>query len=72
MSTGDEFVIVESTEATLLLKKKDLRAILEGAVKEARKLDLDKLEKDVEEEATGLHERNTRFSLDMNAICKLL
>lgn len=35
---------------SILLKKIDLRAIIEGVIKEAQKVDLDKLERDVEEE----------------------
>jgi len=54
MSPGDEFVIGEATGDSILLKKKDLRTILEGVIKEARKVDLDKLERDVEEEGNRI------------------
>ena len=54
MSPGDEFVIGEATSDSILLKKKDLRTILEGVIKEARKVDLDKLERDVEEEGNRI------------------
>ena len=54
MSPGDEFVIGEATSDSILLKKKDLRTILEGVIKEAEKVDLDKLEKDVEEEGNRI------------------
>jgi predicted HTH domain antitoxin len=54
MSPGDEFVIGEATSNSILLKKKDLRDILEGVIKEARKVDLDKLERDVEEEGNRI------------------
>ncbi len=47
MRSGDEFVIGEATSDSILLKKKDLRTILEGVIKEALKVDLDRLEKDV-------------------------
>jgi AbrB family looped-hinge helix DNA binding protein len=50
MKPGDEFVIGEATSDSILLKKVDLRTIFEGVVKEAQKVDLDKLERDVEEE----------------------
>jgi predicted HTH domain antitoxin len=49
MSPGDEFVIGEATSDSILLKKKDLRTILEGVIKGAGKVDLDKLERNVEE-----------------------
>ena len=50
MSPSDEFVVGDSISDLILLKKKDLRTILEGVIKEAQTLDLDKLERDVEEE----------------------
>jgi AbrB family transcriptional regulator (stage V sporulation protein T) len=50
MSPGNELVIGEATSDSIPLKKKDLRTILEGVKKEARKVDFDKLERDVEEE----------------------
>ena len=43
MSPGDEFIVGEATSDSILLRKKDLRTILEGVIKEAQKLDLDKL-----------------------------
>jgi predicted HTH domain antitoxin len=54
MSPGDEFVIGEATSDSILLKKRDLQTILEGVIKEAEKVDLDKLEKDVEEEGNRI------------------
>ena len=54
MSPGDEFVIGEATSDSILLKKMDLRTMLEGVIKEAEKVDLDKLEKDVEEEGNRI------------------
>jgi AbrB family transcriptional regulator (stage V sporulation protein T) len=54
MSPGDEFVIGGATSDLILLKKKDLRTILEGVIKEAQKVDLDKLERDVEEEGNRI------------------
>ena len=54
MNPGDEFVIGEATEGSILLKKKDLRTILEGVIKEARNVDLDKLERDAEDEGNRI------------------
>jgi AbrB family transcriptional regulator (stage V sporulation protein T) len=54
MNPGDELVIGQATSDSILLKKKDLRTILEGVIKEAQKVDLDKLEKDVEEEGNRI------------------
>lgn len=50
MKPGDEFVIGEATSDSITLKKMDLRTIFEGVIKEAQKVDLDKLERDIEEE----------------------
>ena len=49
MKPGDEFVIGGATSDSILLKKIDLRATFEGIIEEAQKVDLDKLEHDVEE-----------------------
>lgn len=54
MNPGDEFVIGEATSDLILLKKKDLRTILEGVIKEGRKEDLDRLERYVEEEGNRI------------------
>ena len=54
MNPGDEFVIGEATEGSIILKKMDLRAILKDVIKEARNVDLDKLEKDVEDEGNRI------------------
>ncbi len=50
MKPGDEFVIGGATSDSIFLKKINLRAIFEGVIKEAQKVDLDKLERDVEKE----------------------
>jgi predicted HTH domain antitoxin len=64
MSPGDEFVIGEAAGDSILLKKKDLRTILEGVIEEARKIDLDKLERDVEEEGNRIaRERQKKGTL---------
>lgn len=44
----------EATADSVLLKKKDLRATLEGAIKEASHVDLDKLERDAEDEGNRI------------------
>jgi len=50
MKPGDEFVTGRATSDSILLKKIDLNAIFEGVIEEAQKVDLDKLERDVEKE----------------------
>lgn len=44
----------KATADFIILKKKDLRAVLEGMIKEASNVDLDKLEKDVEDEGNRI------------------
>ena len=54
MNPGDEFVIGEANDNSIILKKQDLRVILEGIIKEARNVDLVELEKGVEEEGNRI------------------
>ena len=54
LSPSDELVVGEATNDSILLKKKDLRTVLEGVIKKAKKVDLDKLEGDVEEEGNRI------------------
>ena len=50
ITAGDEFVIDEVGPDTILLRKVDVRAMIQDAIKHAKSLDLDKLQKDMEEE----------------------
>jgi len=54
LKPGDELVVGEATSDSITLKKMDLRTILEGVVEEAQKFDLDKLERDIEEEGNRI------------------
>jgi AbrB family looped-hinge helix DNA binding protein len=54
MSPGDDFVIGGATSNTILLKRIDLGTIMKGIIEEARKVDLDKLEQDIEEEGNRI------------------
>ena len=51
---GRIVLIGKATDGSILLKKKDLRAILEGIIKEALHVDLDKLERDAEDEGNRI------------------
>jgi len=59
MNPGDEFIIGEATSDTILLKKMDLAIIMKGVIGEARKVDLDKLEQDIEEEGNRIAREKT-------------
>jgi AbrB family looped-hinge helix DNA binding protein len=54
LSPGDELVVGEATNDSILLKKKDLRTRLKGVIEESQKMDLNKLERDVEEEGNRI------------------
>ena len=53
MNPGDEFIIDDATSDMILLKKMDLSAIMKG-IEEARNVDLDKLEGEIEEEGNRI------------------
>ena len=50
ISTGDEFVINEVGPDTILLRKVDVRAMIQDAIERAKSVDLDKLQKDMGDE----------------------
>ena len=54
LKEGDEFVAEDLGEDTIVLKKINLRALLEDAIVKAKSVDLDKLEKEIEEESNQL------------------
>ena len=54
LKEGDEFVVEDMGEDTIVLKKINLRALLEDAIVKAKSVDLDKLEKEIEEESNKL------------------
>ena len=50
ITAGDEFVIDEVGPDTILLRKVDVKAMIQDAIERAKSVDLDKLQKDMEEE----------------------
>ena len=50
ITAGDEFVIDEVGPDTILLRKVDVRAMIQDAIGRAKSLDLDKLQEDMKEE----------------------
>jgi len=59
---GDEFVAEDLGEDTIVLKKINLRALLEDAIVKAKSVDLDKLEKEIEEESLQLARQKFKIS----------
>ena len=54
ISPGDEFIVDELGPDALVLKKIDLRAMIEDIIEKAKNVDLDRLEAEIEEEADRL------------------
>jgi AbrB family looped-hinge helix DNA binding protein len=51
---GDEFIVDELGPDALVLKRVDLRAMIEDIIEKAKNVDLDRLEEEIEEEANRL------------------
>ena len=62
LKEGDEFVAEDLGEDTIVLKKINLRALLEDAIVKAKSQDLDKLEKEIEEESNQLARQKHKIS----------
>ena len=62
LKEGDEFVAEDLGEDTIVLKKINLRALLEDAIVKAKSQDLDKLEKEIEEESNQLARQKYKIS----------
>ena len=62
LKEGDEFVAEDLGEDTIVLKKINLRALLEDAIVKAKSVDLDKLEKEIEEESNQLSRQKHKIS----------
>ena len=58
----DEFVAEELGEDTIILKKINLRVLLEDAIEKAKSIDLDQLEKEIEEESNQLARQRFKVS----------
>ncbi len=54
ISPGDEFIVDELGPDALVLKKVDLRTMIEDIIEKAKNVDLDQLEAEIEEEANRL------------------
>ena len=54
ISPGDEFIVDELGPDVLVLKKVDLRAMIDEIIEKAKGVDLDRLEEEIEEEANRL------------------
>lgn len=62
LKEGDEFLAENLGEDTIILKKINLRALLEDAIEKAKSIDLDKLEREIEEESNQLARQKFKIS----------
>ena len=62
LKEGDEFVAEDLGDDTIVLKKINLRALLEDAIEKAKSVDLDKLEKEIEVESNQLARQKFKIS----------
>ena len=62
LEEGDEFLAEELGEDTIILKKINLRVLLEDAIEKAKSIDLDQLEKEIEEESNQLARQRFKVS----------
>jgi AbrB family looped-hinge helix DNA binding protein len=61
ISTGDEFTVEELGPDSLVLKKVNLRALMQDIIEKARNIDMNKLEAEIEEEANRLARRKYKI-----------
>ena len=62
LKEGDEFVAEDLGDDTIVLKKINLRALLEDAIVKAKSVDLDKLEREIEAESNQLARQKFKIS----------
>jgi AbrB family looped-hinge helix DNA binding protein len=62
LKEGDEFAVEDLGEDTIILKRIDLRALLKDAIEKAKSVDLDELEREIEEESNQLARQKFKVS----------
>jgi AbrB family transcriptional regulator (stage V sporulation protein T) len=62
LKEGDEFAVEDLGEDTIILKRIDLRALLKDAIEKARSVDLEELEREIEEESNQLARQKFKAS----------
>jgi AbrB family looped-hinge helix DNA binding protein len=58
---GDEFAIDSMGEGVFVIKKIDLRSLLEEAIEKAKGIDHEKVEREIEEESNQLAKKRFEF-----------
>jgi len=62
LKEGDEFAVEDLGEDTIILKRIDLRALLKDAIDKAKSVDLEELEREIEEESNQLARQKFKVS----------
>ncbi|MGB4087575.1 AbrB family transcriptional regulator [Methanothrix sp.] len=62
LEEGDEFVAEALGEDTIILKKINLRVLLEDEIEKAKSIDLDQLEREIGEESNQLARQRFKVS----------
>jgi AbrB family transcriptional regulator (stage V sporulation protein T) len=62
LKEGDEFAVEDLGEDTIILKRIDLRALLKDAIEKAKSVDLEELEREIEEESNQLARQKFKVS----------
>lgn len=62
LKEGDEFVAEDLGEDTIILKKVNLRELLKDAIEMAKSVDLEELEREIEEESNQLARQKFKVS----------
>ena len=59
---GEEFLVKDVDENAVILKRIDVRKMLEDLIEKAKSVDLEKLEREIEEEGNRVAKRKYRIS----------
>ena len=59
---GEEFLVADVDENAVILKRIDVRKMLEDLIEKAKSIDLEKLEREIEEEGNRIARRKHKIS----------
>lgn len=59
---GEEFLVANVDENAVILKRIDVRKMLEDLIEKAKSIDLEKLEREIEEEGNRIARRKHKIS----------
>ncbi|AKG91332.1 looped-hinge helix DNA binding domain, AbrB family [Geoglobus ahangari] len=59
---GEEFLVADVDENAVILKRIDVRKMLEDLIEKAKSIDLEKLEREIEEEGNRIARRRYKIS----------